>query len=419
LQAELARDNGLISCTVTIDADTVTAAYDRAYAEFGANIKVPGFRRGHAPKNIIRARVNQEELRRTMLSEIVPAAAREVMAKYGLEALEGPTLETYHLREGDPLVFRFSLVERPRVSVADYAELDPDGAPEEEVPDVEQALENMRQQQAQMEDSAEPAGETDVVEGELEFRRVDGNWLIDESARIDLGSERVEGDIRKGLLGIKAGEERSFEVKDEEGQKRGDCRFKAVRVAQKVVPELDDEFARTVGRVKSLEELKARLVEQLQQQADREQEQRRRQALLEQLVAKSRIEVPVYSTVKLAAGIVGDLVDSLRSRGLSLESLRGEGANTAEQVFQQALESAQRRIKEQLVVEEVAKRENIEVEMPAAAEDEEAEERRRAALVRERVMEVLVERAQRPEQAGAEAGQEQAEKEGESDADGS
>jgi len=233
------------------------------------------------------------------------------------------------------------------------------------------------------------------VEGELEFHREDGNWLIDEHARIDLSNERVEDDIRRSLLGIQAQEEREFEVKDEQGQRRGKGRFKALRVLQKAVPEVDDEFARTVSRVQSLEELRARLSEELERRSVAEQEQKQRRAVLQQLVDKSQVQVPVYSTVRLAAGILGDLVDTLRARGMSLESLRGEGPNSAQQVFQQALESAQQRIKEQLVVAEVAKRERIEVEPPAGeAEESEEVERQRAALLREKVMQWLMERAQ-------------------------
>ena len=395
MQAELARDNGLVSCTVTVDAETVAAAFDRAYSEWAASLKVPGFRRGHAPRNIVKARANQEEVRRSVLAEIVPPATQQVMTKYRLEALEGPTLESYHLREGEPLVFRFSLVERPQVNLAGYDELRLDGFEETETPDVEAALEELRQGRARMEQSEEAAGEADVVEGELEFHREDGNWLIDEHARIDLSNERVEDDIRRSLLGIQAQEEREFEVKDEQGQRRGKGRFKALRVLQKAVPELDDEFARTVSRVQSLEELRARLSEELERRSVAEQEQKQRRAVLQQLVDKSQVQVPVYSTVRLAAGILGDLVDTLRARGMSLESLRGEGPNSAQQVFQQALESAQQRIKEQLVVAEVAKRERIEVEPPAGeAEESEEVERQRAALLREKVMQWLMERAQ-------------------------
>jgi len=403
------RDNGLISCTVTIDEQTVGAVFAGIYERLAESVKIPGFRRGKAPRNLLRRRLNMTEVRAAVLQEMVPRAMDEVMEKYGLRPLDTPSLEDYDLEEGRPLVFRFSMVERPSVRLGEYKGLPWEPPEPEDSRSVDDLLNELRSRRAKLEPVQEPAGENDVITGEMEFHRSDGNFVINEAARLDLSNPSLEKDLRANLIGIEPGGERNFEVRDEEGNVRAKCRFKAAQVLRKTLPEIDDAFATALG-APSLEALRADLQEQLRQSREREGERLGREALLKKVVENSEVDVPVYSSVKLAAGLLGDYVDILRARGVSLQALRGEQTASAEQVFLQALGSAQEKIREQLVVEEIARCENVSVAEEesgeAPEESREGRARRRAQLLREKVVELLYQNARREPQEPAEASSE-------------
>lgn len=399
---DIFRDKGVASCTVRMERERVQRAFEQAYGEAAQNIKIPGFRRGKAPLNVLRSRLNEGQIRSRVLEMLVPEGIKECLERYSLKPMTRPTLEDYSLQEGSEFVFQVSLVERPKLELGECKGLQ---ASLPEMPDTKQRaqeiLERFRRTDARMKPKDGEVEEQDVVEARLEFWEDGEQRMVRERVRLDLGEESLDPALRSGLLGSKTGEEREFE-KGSGGS--GRYKVEIQSVFRKEVPELTPEWVKSKSGRESVEALMAELEDQEAKRAREEAEKEVREALLREACARAQTEVPVYSTIRLASSRLAAFVEELRTSGFSLEGKGAEGPGAVDQVFADILEKSREAIKERLVVQEIAEKEGITVsdeEVAAAVEamhpelkedDREREallSRTEAELLRNRVIDFL------------------------------
>jgi trigger factor len=335
--------------------------------ELSRKIHVPGFRRGKVPPQIIQRRF-QSDLQEEVLRELIPDSYREALTQVDFTPVSQPKVEDVHFHAGEPLRYRAVVEVKPPVTVKDYR-----GIPLErkavEVTDqeVDRALEFLR------EDAAEyvpmegwPALRDDLIvldhEGTVHGKPFKGG--SGKNLTLLLGRGGYLPGFEEQVVGLQKGDSKQFRVAVPADYPRKDlagrtAEFKVTvkEVKKRRVPELNDEFAKTVGDVDSVAALRDKLREQLKARKTREQEAELKRAMLEKLAAAHEVELPETLVEAEAGSLLQEMLGTIRASGGRMQGL----AENAEALTARAFEVARRRVKESLLLEAVARQENLTV----------------------------------------------------------
>jgi trigger factor len=254
-----------LSLTIEVEDERVNRARQRVARQISREINVPGFRTGRAPYEVIVQRLGQRVVREELISLLAEDVYREALEQADIAPYAPGTLEETQF---DPFTLTFTVPLAPEVDLGDYRNYRrPFLAGEVSKETLTQALEAIREQNAILAPLDRPAAEGDLLVAELIGRTSDGGiFLNEEEARILLdpeAGEPVPGLIH-ALIGIEQGEERTFtlllptDFQVEELQAReAEFTADAKGVYERIVPELDDDLARTVGNYDTFEELES------------------------------------------------------------------------------------------------------------------------------------------------------------------
>jgi trigger factor len=353
--------------SVEVPSDLVTERVEATFRAWGQKLQLPGFRRGKVPAQIIRRRF-EAEVHEEVLRELIPDSYREALTEAAIEPVSQPTLEDVHFHAGEPLTYRAVVEVKPRVTVTDYHGI----ALEQEKVEVtdaelERALEYLR------DDAAEyvpmegwPALKDDLVildhEGTIQGKPFKGG--SGKNLTIALGHEGYLPGFAEQLSGMKKGDSKQFALQVPADSPRKELAGRTIEfkvtvkeVKKRRVPELNDEFAKTVGDVESLAALRDKLREQLVQRKNREQDGELRRRLMNTLVRQHEIEAPEGMVERETAAVLDEFLMTLRASGGRIQGLTDD----PEVLKAKARETATRRIKESLLLEAIARQENLTV----------------------------------------------------------
>jgi len=354
---------------VVFDDSTLEAAKQRAARHVAGEVNIPGFRRGKAPyakvvQYVGEATIVQEAAESLLDENYVQILAEAGVAPYGSGEFVDMSL--------DPLTVKLRVALQPDVQLGDYRELREDWEdPTVSQDELDQVLEQLRQEHAVLEPVERPAELGDEVEVNV-HATVDGDVVVDEDdIHVVLSEERpfLSPEFVETLVGTSAGEERQATLKlpetIEQPELRGvdaDFALEVTQVYARQLPELDDALASTVGSFETFDELvddiRARILNQKREQA----ETAYRDKLLDKLVEQAEISYPPQMISETLDDIVAETRDRLQRQGsMSLEdALRLEG-RTLEQFREEMTPQAERRVKRSLVLSEFAEQEGLEV----------------------------------------------------------
>jgi trigger factor len=359
-----------VKAEVVVGASEVERELQRVAAVEARRIKLPGFRKGRVPAELVIRRLGRE----TLLEEVV----RERLGRWYAEALEeadldpvgDPRIELAGLPgAGEPLRFSFEVGVLPKAKLGQYKGLEVGRRePRAEEREVEEELEAIRRRFARLEEVERPAQAGDFLI--IDYRLFANNRELKEHEGRDelfeLGRGTVLGELEQALLGAKAGEERRATVRF--GADHPDRRLrnrevefvltvKAVR--EQRLPDLDDELAAGVG-FSSLEELRAE-VRRLVEEADRRRvEGEFREACLDAVVERSTIELPAEHVKARAAEIWERTLRRLAERGIGREAYLRVTGQTEEQLLERLSEYAAQTLRREAVLAAIVEAEGIE-----------------------------------------------------------
>lgn len=352
---------------VELPPERVAERVEATFREWGQKLQLPGFRRGRVPREIIRRRF-ESEVHEEVLRDLIPDSYREALAQAAIEPVSQPAVEDVHFHAGEPLTYRAVVEIKPSVTATDYR-----GIPLErekvEVTDQEldRALEYLR------EDAAEyvpmegwPALRDDLVvldhEGILQGKPFKGG--TGKNLTVALGHEGYLPGFTEQLAGMQKGESKRFSLQMPADYPRKELAGRSVEfrvtvkeVKKRRVPELNGDFAKTVGDVETLGALREKLRQQLLQRKTREQDAALKRRLLEKLVQQHAIDVPETMVDRETAAVLQELAMTLRATGGRVEGLPDD----PEALKATARETAMRRVKESLLLEAVARQEQLTV----------------------------------------------------------
>lgn len=367
-------DKNFVVMTVTVNETEVDEAIAEGYKRVVNKVNLPGFRKGHIPRHILEAQFGKEVFYEDAMDILVAKGYSQGIIDLKIEPIAKPQLEVKDLIEqGKPFTFQINVEVLPEVKLGQYKNLKVEKVINviEDV-QVSEQLEALRQRHAEMVLS----DKSELEKGD--FAVIDFEGFIDgapfaggaaQSYTLEIGSESFIPGFEEQLIGMKVGTEKDITVKFPDDYHSADLASKDAvfkvnlkEIKNKELPELDDEFAKSIGKYESIDQLKADLKEKLTKNAEREAEAKFTQAVIDKAVDNSELEVPETLIQQEVAELVHRFEHNLSHQGLTMEHYQQYTNKTEEQILEDFQPEAVKRIKTDLVLNSIAKAENIEVQ---------------------------------------------------------
>ena len=348
---------------VEIPKDVVDAEIDRVAKDYSRKARIPGFRPGKAPARVIKQRF-REQILHDVLHDLVPRAVDDALRERGVEAVDTPDVRDVSIEEGRPLTFTASFDTVPSFDPGDLAALSLQRSRVDISDDaVAEALERLRSRAARHEPvEGRGVDHGDTLVTDLE-RTEEGKPQKHENVSIELGAKANPPGFDEQLLGLTVGETKTFTIQYPSDYPIGELAGTDVSytvtvkaLKRRVLPDLDDEFAKDLG-LDSLDALRTRVREDLEQEAQHAAERELRGDLMKQLARRLPFEAPASLVEReidrrveeFARRLVDQRVDP-RSAGIDWNDFR----ESQREVAREAIAAA-------LVLDEITRRERLEV----------------------------------------------------------
>lgn len=359
---------------VEVPQETVDAEIARVTKHYAKAARLPGFRPGKAPLTVVRQRF-KEQILHDVAHDLIPRVVGDALRERGVAPVDTPKVRDLELEEGKPLVFSAAVETAPPVDPGDLSTVQlQERAVAVSEDEVDQALSRLRERLARVEPvSDREAQHGDTVVMDLTRRRLTGP----QGAEIEPEEPEAHTDVSaeigaagnppgfdEGLLGATPESQRTFEVTfpaDYEVEDLAGARMeyavtvKALR--RRVLPELDDEFAKDLGDFATLDDLRARIRQDLEEDAQREKRRRARQQLLEQLAGRVTGEVPEGMVAREVDRRMEEFMRRLMDQGVDPR----QAAVNWDEFRTQQQEPAVATVRSVLVLDAIATREGLEV----------------------------------------------------------
>jgi trigger factor len=373
---------------VRVEVEVPTEALERelksAAADLGREMRVPGFRSGKVPAEVVLRQVGREAVLDEAVRRGLPGWYEEALADSGVQTVGDPHVDLSDLPEkGAPLAFTIEVGVVPPARLGEYKGVEVGRRePKIDEQEVQAELERLRESHASLETVDRPAGEGDYVVMDY-VGSVDGEPFEGGEGRgqvVELGSGRLIPGFEDQLKGASAGEERTVELTFPDDypaeQLAGQAASFAVEVKEvkeKRLPELDDDFAVEAGGYDSLDELRAEIESRIAQAEERAIEAEFREAAVDAAVARAKIEVPKELVHSKAHEMWHRTARRLAAQGVTPEQYLAMTGKSEEELVVESEPDAETALKREAVLAAVVEAEGIEVS------DEEVEQALRAS----------------------------------------
>jgi len=363
---------------IELEPEIVRQTFDTISDRYAKQASVPGFRRGHAPRSVVRTRF-KSEIRGDVLRELIPEAVNSAIEKHELAAIGEPDVhldnsESLETIGDGPISFHVGVEVFPIVELGQYKGLEATRSvrPITE-DDVTQMLDQLREASAALqpvEDRGAELGDTvtvsfhgtylDQPEGETPAEDIN---VADVD--VNLGGQGVQQEFTDNLLGLKADDQKTFTVSYPEdftskglAGKRVEYEAKVTAVRRKELPELDDEWARSLGEeFESIETLKAKVREDLERRAAADADHHLRNEVMRQLLAAHEFEVPQSFVDQQTNFRMENVVREMIGRGIDPRSQELNWDGARDELKEQAVAD----VRGSMLLERIAETEEIKV----------------------------------------------------------
>lgn len=365
-------EKSMAKLTIEVSAEELEKAIQEAYLQEKGKISIPGFRKGKVPRKMIEkmygAGIFYEEAANTLIQENYPSAADES----GVDIVSRPAIDIVQIESGKPFIFTAEVAVRPEVKLGKYlgvqvTKIDTSVSDEE----LAEALEKERNNNARtvtVTDRPAANGDTAVIDFEGFVDGVAFEGGKGENHSLELGSHSFIDTFEEQLVGKNAGDEVEVNVTFPEQYQAAELagkpavfKVKIHEIKTKELPELDDEFAQDVSEFDTLAEYREDVRKRLTEQKENEAKRTKEDEAIQKIIDKSEMELPEAMIETQCENMVNDFAQRIAQSGLSMEQYMQFSGLTIEKLKEQVRPEAVTRIKSSLVLEQIAKEENIEV----------------------------------------------------------
>ena len=349
---------------IEVPEDAVEHALEHAASDLAGSIKVPGFRTGKVPIPVVVARVGRDAVAEEAVRSHIEGWFWDAATTAGVRPVAGPDVEWQVLpAQGDTFSFVATVPVAPKPELADWTSLEVPG-PDPEVPvDVVDAeLERIRDSVAELVPvTGRSSQQGDTVVLDLVAEEPGAEPSEHRDYVVELGTGYLADELEAEIPGMVEGDTREVTLDLGEDNPSGKVTVTLKEIKEKVLPELDDELARSASEFETLAELRSDIESRLTEQLESELDVRFRQDALDALVDASTIDGVDPLVERRAAALLNALVRSLQQRGVDPETYLTMTGQTPEALQANARAEAERAVKRELVLEAVADQEAIEV----------------------------------------------------------
>ena len=371
LQVEKLEKN-MAKLTIEVPASDLEKALQSAYKKQKNKISLPGFRKGKVPRQMIEKMYGAEIFFDDAANEIIPKAYADAYDECELEIVSRPEINIVQIEKGKPFIFTAEVATKPEVTLGEYKGLEVDKVSTRVTQkEVEAKIEEEAEKNARtvtVEDRAVQDGDEVILdfEGFVDGEAFEGGK--GENYPLTIGSGSFIPGFEEQLVGAEA--EKEVEVKvtfpedyhaEELNGKEAVFKCTVHEIKAKELPEIDDEFAAEVSEFDTLDEYKADVKAKIKEQKATDGKRKQEDQAVEQAIKNASYEIPDAMVDTQISQMANDFAQRIQSQGLTMEQYYQFTGMTEEKMNEEFKPQAVKRIETRLVLEAIAKAENIEI----------------------------------------------------------
>lgn len=368
----------MVKLTVEVDADTVDAAIKSAYNKQKNKIAIPGFRKGKVPQVMIEKMYGPDVFYEDAVNIMLDTQYAAVVDQSGVDIVSRPTIEVTQIEKGQPFIFTAEVAKRPEVTLGKYngvtvTRIDTSVKDEEIDAEIEQQREN-NARTVTVTDRAVQEGDTAVIDYEGFVDGVAFEGGKGENHALEIGSHTFIDTFEEQLVGKNTGDEVEVHVTFPEQYQAAELagkpatfQVKIHEIRAKELPELNDEFVQDVSEFDTMAEYREDTKKKLQERKENAAKGTKEDEAIQKIIDKSKMEIPDAMIDMQAENMIDEFAQRIAMQGMSFEQYMQYTGMTIDKLKEQVRPEALQRIQSSLVLEQIAKEENL------VASDEELE----------------------------------------------
>ncbi len=361
-----------LKLTIEVEKEKVDEVLNKAYKKVVKEVSVPGFRKGKVPRTVLEAKYGKEVLYKDALDILIPEAYSSAISDIDEEPISRPEIEDYYFEKGEKATITAAVEIMPEVELGAYTDL---GVEKEEVnveeKEINEHLERYQQQNSRLELSdKETIEEGDIAVVDYEGTK-DGEAFAGGSAEeynLEIGSGQFIPGFEEKLIGEKVGSEINFDIDFPEDYQAEDLagetvnfKVKINEIKEKVVPELNDDFAKDVSDFETIDELKNDLEDKIKEQKTNQINNEYENKILDEIAKTTEIEIPETLIENELENMFRNFSFSLSRQGMKVEDYFEYSGQDKETWKDENYEKALKNVRDNLILKEIAQKEEIEV----------------------------------------------------------
>ena len=360
--------NSKIEILTDVSAEDLDNYYKKALLELGKDIKIKGFRPGNAPANIIEEKIGRDAILNHAAQKAIQDKYVQIVQENNLEVVERPRIEILKLAMGNPLKFKIEAIIVPEIKLSDYKKIAGSikgGKVSIEDKDIEEALKWLQRSRTKLTALNREARKGDFIEIEYSSPQIENNNSKKDG--FILGKGHVVPGFEEKLEKMKPGEEKEFSLdvpKDysvkELAGKKIEFKVRAMSILKTELPEINDEFAKSLGKFENLASLKKNIEEGLKMEKQKKARGKLRGEIIDKIIGSMEWEIPDSLVQVERKRISTDFKQSfLRNSQVSFEDYLNKTKKSEQEIEESFLKPAQRNVKTYLILKEISRKENI------------------------------------------------------------
>ncbi len=360
-----------VKLKIEMDMLKVNSNLEKVYNDTSYKIKIPGFRKGRIPKNILNLHLGKEYFYEKTAEKLIPECYLEAVNKNNIQPINQPEIKVIQIEENKPLIFEATVQVKPEVKLGSFDKI---SIQKEDVKvtntDVNNEIKKIQENLAKLKvvkDRKAKEGDFLVIdsEGYIGGKVVKGSKV--EKQMVQLGKS-TSPEFNKQLLGCSVGDEKEIKIlvpidaEDKEmASKEIIYKVRVIEIKEKELPEFNEDFLKTIGNYKSFDDFKKVMKEKLKEQAKIFSKNNYERELLEKVTGICEVKVPKVLIERELEYMMKSLEDDLKSKDLSLQDYYKSIKTDEEKVKKEYEIVAEKRIKQELILDKISQAEKIKV----------------------------------------------------------
>lgn len=356
---------------IETDKSIVNEKLDKVYNDTSYKIKIPGFRKGRIPKNILNLHLGKDYFYDKTSEELIPECYLEAIKKVDIKPINQPEIKVIQIEEDKPLIFEATVQVMPEIKLGSFNKIN---IKKEDIKvtntDLNNEIKRIQENQAKLnvvKNRKSKKNDFLVIDsqGYIEGKAMKGSKV--EKQMVQLGKNAAP-EFNDKLIGCSAGDEKEIKIlvpKDVKDKKIAGkeiiYKVKVIEIKEKELPELNEDFIKAMGNYKTLDDFKKDIKDKLEKQVEMVNKNNYEGKLLEKLTDICDVKVPKVLIEREMEYMTKSLEDDLKSKGLSLEDYYKTIKTDKEKVKKEYEIVAEKRIKQELVLDKISQVENLQV----------------------------------------------------------